>query len=149
MDSSRILHQLIHLFKTKEEQQFKVTRLSAREWHVLEHIREDNAWRFNDFAENYQIKPSTLTNIIERLERKGLVERIRSEGDRKAVYLHRTLRGNEIVTQHIEEDQVFFDRMLSPLNQIEKEQFIKLAKKITDVGEIFQEDLYEKSINKS
>ena len=138
MDSFRILHELIHLFKTKEEQQFKVTRLSARQWYVLEHIREDNAWRFNDFAENYQIKPSTLTNIIERLERKGLVERVRSEGDRKAVYLHRTLRGNEIVAKHIEEDRVFFDRMLSPLTQIEKEQFIKLAKKITDVGELFQ-----------
>lgn len=140
MDDFKILHQLIRLFKAKEEWQIRITGLSAKELYVLEHIREDNAWRFNDFAENYRIKPSTLTNIIERLEKKGLVERIRSEDDRKAVYLHCTSQGKEVVKKHIEEDQLFFCAMLSKLEPIEKEQFIRLVRRITDTAELYQED---------
>jgi DNA-binding MarR family transcriptional regulator len=128
MDSFQILHRLIHLFKVKEERQLERTGLSARELYVLEHIREDNPWRFNDFAENYRIKPSTLTGIVERLEKKGLVKRERDEEDRKAVFLHCTSQGKEIVQKHIEEDQLFFRSM----NPEEEEQFLSLVKRITD-----------------
>lgn len=135
MDDFHILHRLIHMFKGKEEQQLERTGLSSRELYVLEHIRDDSPWRFNDFAENYRIKPSTLTGIVERLEKKGLLKRERDEKDRKAVYLRCTVQGKEIVKQHIEEDQLFFDSMLSALGLEEKVQFINLVKKITDCDE--------------
>ena len=64
MESLRIHHQLIHLFKTKEDQPPKVTQLSTREWDVLEHIHEDNTWRFNDLAEKYQITFNTITDYL-------------------------------------------------------------------------------------
>ncbi len=140
MDDFQILHRLIHLFKAKEERQFKATGLSAREWYVLEHTREDNAWRFNDFAENYQIKPSTLTSIVERLEKKGLVERVRGEEDRKAVYLKPTAQGKDIMTKHIEEDLLFFSSMLSHLAPTEKEQFINLVRRITDSNALYNDE---------
>lgn len=132
MNDFNILHQLIHLFKRKEDQQLERTGLSAKELYVLEHIREDKPWRFNDFAENYRIKPSTLTGIIERLEKKGLVSRQRDQADRKAVYLFITLQGKEIVEKHIEEDQLFFSSMLAGLDPHEKIQFISLVKRITE-----------------
>lgn len=132
MNDFNVLHQLIHLFKRKEDQQLERTGLSAKELYVLEHIREDKPWRFNDFAENYRIKPSTLTGIIERLEKKGLVSRQRDQADRKAVYLFITLQGKEIVKKHIEEDQLFFSSMLAGLDPHEKIQFISLVKRITE-----------------
>lgn len=132
MNHSQILHQLIHLFKLKEEQQLERTGLSARELYVLEHIREDNPWRFNDFADNYHIKPSTLTGIIERMEKKGLIRRERDKLDRKAVYLYTTTKGKEIVQKHVEEDQLFFYSILLPLEENEKTQFIYLVKRITE-----------------
>ena len=132
MDDFHILHRLIHLFKSKEEQQLKQTGLSGKELYVLEHIREENPWRFNDFAENYRIKPSTLTGIVERLEKKKLLKRERDEKDRKAVYLYCTRQGKEIVQQHIEEDRQFFDSMLSTLDAEQRAHFINLVKKITD-----------------
>lgn len=132
MDDFHILHQLIHLFKIKEDQQLERTGLSTKELYVIENIRDDAPWRFNDFAENYRIKPSTLTGIIERLEKKGLVRRQRDKLDRKAVYLFSTSQGKEIVKKHIEEDQLFFSSMLSTLEPEEKLHFINLVKRITD-----------------
>lgn len=132
MDEFHILHRLIHLFKAKEDQQLERTGLSGKELYVLEHIRDDNPWRFNDFAENYHIKPSTLTGIVERLEKKDLLKRERDEKDRKAVYLYCTPQGKDIVKQHIEEDHEFFCSILSALDTAERAQFISLVRKITD-----------------
>jgi len=75
VDAFHILHQLIHRFNSKEERQLEQTGLSGRDLYVLEHIREENPWRFIDFAENYRIRPSTLTGIVERLEKKELLLR--------------------------------------------------------------------------
>lgn len=132
MDDFQVLHQLIHLFKAKEEWQLESTGLSGKELYVLEHIRDENPWRFNDFAENYRIKPSTLTGIIERLEKKGLVKRERDTADRKAVYLHATSQGKEVIQKHIEEDQSFFDSMLLVLESDERIQFMQMVKKMVD-----------------
>ena len=137
MNDFYILHQFIHLFKAKEDQQLQRTGLSAKELYVLEHIREDNPWRFNDFAENYHIKPSRLSGIVERLEKKGLVRRERDKVDRKAVYLYCTEQGKEVVKKHIEEDRLFFSSMLLPLKPEEKSQFISLVKRITDCTNVY------------
>ena len=131
MDAFPILHQLIHRFKSKEERQLEQTGLSGRDLYVLEHIREDNPWRFNDFAENYRIRPSTLTGIVERLEKKKFLLRERATDDRKAVYLKPTPEGKRLIDEHIAEDHAFFDALLSPLTPKEQQQFLSLCQKIT------------------
>lgn len=138
MKEFQILHKLIHIFKEKEIRQFERTGLSGKELYVLQHIRTDDPWRFNDFAEHYCIKPSTLTGIVSRLENKGLVKRERTEKDRKAVYLYCTSSGRDLGRKHIEEDQLFFRSLLSTLEPQEKEQFIGLTKKIIDNPELCQ-----------
>lgn len=145
MDDFQILHQLIHLFKAKEEWQLESTGLSGKELYVLEHIRDENPWRFNDFAENYRIKPSTLTGIIERLEKKGLVRRERDMVDRKAVYLHATSQGKEVIQKHIEEDQSFFDSMLLVLESDERIQFMQSINKIVESGNFIYNRPWAKS----
>lgn len=131
MNAFHILHQLIHRFKSKEERQLEQTGLSGRDLYVLEHIREDNPWRFNDFAENYRIRPSTLTGIVERLEKKNFLLRERATDDRKAVYLKPTPEGKRLIDEHIAEDHAFFDALLSPLAPTEQQQFLSLCQKIT------------------
>ena len=131
MDAFHILHQLIYRFKTKEERQLAQTGLSGRDLYVLEHIREDNPWRFNDFAENYRIRPSTLTGIVERLEKRELLLRERAIDDRKAVYLKPTPDGKRLIVEHIAEDHAFFDALLSPLTPKEQQKFLSLCQKIT------------------
>ncbi len=140
MKEFQILHKLIHIFKEKEIREFERTGLSGKELYVLQQIRTDDPWRFNDFAEHYSIKPSTLTGIISRLENKGLVKRERTEKDRKAVYLNCTSSGRDLGKQHIEEDQLFFCSLLATLEPQEKEQFIGLTKKIIGNRELCQQE---------
>lgn len=132
MDAFQILHQLIHRFKSKEEQQLAQTGLSGRDLYVLEHIRDENPWRFNDFAENYRIPPSTLTGIVERLEKRELLLRDRDADDRKAVYLKPTPAGKRIIEEHVAEDQAFFSALLLPLTPKQQQQFLSLCQKMIE-----------------
>jgi DNA-binding MarR family transcriptional regulator len=127
------LHGLMGVLKFKEEWQKKTSGLSATEMFVLEHLdTHDNAFRFNEFAEKYQIKPSSLTNIVERLEAKGLVVRQRDATDRKAVYLIATEQGKSIIDRHIAEDITFINNLFSRLKEDEKTQFLGIIKKMLD-----------------
>lgn len=134
MDYSRSLHRLIGIFKFKEEWQFEVTGLSARELFVLEHLSEEQI-RFNEFAERHNIKPSTLTGVIDRLERKQLVVRQPGPLDRKAKYLAITELGQNLVRQHIKEDKVFFNNLLGRLDGVEQLCFIKLVDQLTQIDD--------------
>lgn len=131
MDQFRILHKLIHAFKQKEEYQAEQTGLSARELFVLEHLPAEPAMRFNEFAAAYHIKPSSLTGIVERLEKKGLLQRDRDTIDRKAVYLRCTAAGRQLVMQHSKDDEIFFAKLLSPLDDTEKQLFVQLVDRMT------------------
>lgn len=47
-------------------------------------------------AEAVYLSPSTLVGILDRLERKGLIERVRDEDDRRLIKLTATQRGLEL-----------------------------------------------------
>jgi DNA-binding MarR family transcriptional regulator len=47
-------------------------------------------------AKDLSIDPAALNRSINRLERKGLVRRVRSEHDRRMVHLHLTAEGREV-----------------------------------------------------
>jgi DNA-binding MarR family transcriptional regulator len=49
-----------------------------------------------DLSRNLFVTPSNITGIIDRLEKKQLVERIKKEGDRRVALIILTARGYEL-----------------------------------------------------
>jgi DNA-binding MarR family transcriptional regulator len=62
-----------------------VSRLNMADYHVLVLLSEhpDRALRMSGLAAQATLTPSGLTRVVERLTRRGLVERTRSEVDRR------------------------------------------------------------------
>jgi DNA-binding MarR family transcriptional regulator len=58
--------------------------------------------RAADLADALEVTPSTASRMVERLVRKGLVGRSRSDEDRRTVSLELTAAGREVVQQVIE-----------------------------------------------
>src|SRR4051812_30056279 len=52
-----------------------------------------------DLAREYGINESAVTRLIDRLEKRGLITRVRSEEDRRVVRLALTLEGRELAGQ--------------------------------------------------
>ena len=69
-------------------------------WRVLAALREKDGRRMGDLSETTSIEVSTLTRLVDTMEKKGLVARRRDQEDARAVLLHVTPAGRRL-TQRI------------------------------------------------
>jgi DNA-binding MarR family transcriptional regulator len=77
------------------------SRLTMAEYHVLVLLSEesDHAMRMNELAAQAILTPSGLTRVIERLTRRGLVERTRSKIDGRGQVARLTGLGWQTLTE--------------------------------------------------
>ena len=65
-------------------------------WRVLAALRERDGCRMGDLSATTSIEVSTLTRLVDGMEKKGLVVRRRDEADARAVTLHATPAGRRL-----------------------------------------------------
>ena len=69
---------------------------SLQMWRVLAALREQDGRRMGDLSETTSIEVSTLTRLVDNMEKKGLVARRRNARDARAVMLHATPAGRRL-----------------------------------------------------
>ncbi len=69
---------------------------SLQMWRVLAALREQEGRRMGDLSETTSIEVSTLTRLVDSMEKKGLVGRRRDGRDARAVMLHATPAGRRL-----------------------------------------------------
>ncbi len=69
---------------------------SLQIWRVLAALREKDGRRMGDLSETTSIEVSTLTRLVDNMEKGGLVERRRDAGDARAVAVHVTAAGRRL-----------------------------------------------------
>ena len=65
-------------------------------WRVLAALREQDGRRMGDLSETTSIEVSTLTRLVDAMEKKGLVARRREAGDARVVALRVTPAGRRL-----------------------------------------------------
>ncbi len=73
---------------------------SLQIWRVLAALREKDGRRMGDLSQTTSIDVSTLTRLVDNMERKGLVVRQRDPVDSRAIALFATAAGRRL-TQRI------------------------------------------------
>ena len=73
---------------------------SLQIWRVLAALREKDGRRMGDLSKTTSIEVSTLTRLVDNMEKDGLVVRRRDSDDARAVSLHVTPSGRRL-TQRI------------------------------------------------
>lgn len=65
-------------------------------WRVLAALREKDGRRMGDLSQTTSIEVSTLTRLVDNMEKSGLVERRRDGADARVVALHVTAAGRRL-----------------------------------------------------
>jgi len=73
---------------------------SLQIWRVLAALRESDGRRMGDLSKTTSIEVSTLTRLVDSMQKNGLVVRRRDAADARAVVLHVTPAGRHL-TQRI------------------------------------------------
>ena len=130
LEENTLIHRLLDVFEYKSEYQHQTSNIQPQDMYVLERIYFNKKILVKDISKQYNIPPSTLTGIIDRLEKKEFIERLRTNIDRRAIELVTTAKGNEIVEQHISEDKAFSSNFFNTLEPEKKEKFKELLEEL-------------------
>lgn len=84
-----------------------------------------------DYSSALQIPKSTLTSIINRLEKQGIIHRTISEKDRRSFCLTLDEKGREFLSTYIAYQNDMGNRIISGLDEQEKKELIALLGKIS------------------
>lgn len=100
-----------------------------RRWHhdafslvhlnVLTILESDGPLAMSRLAEALDVSVASATGIVDRMEKRGLVERRRSESDRRVVLVHSTDRGKAVFTRIDERRREGLRRVLVKLDEEE------------------------------
>jgi len=69
--------------------------ITAPQWMVLSIIHENEGINQNELSKLSRKDKTNVTRIIEKLERKGLVKRVRDEFDKRVFRLYQTQKGKD------------------------------------------------------
>lgn len=130
MDENTIIHKILEVFAYKNEYQLRTSNIQPQDMYVLERIYFNEKVAIKDLSKRYSIPPSTLTGIIDRLEKKNLIERLRTNIDRRAIELVATPEGKIAVEKHIKEDKQFSNNFFNTLKQGKKEKLKELLEEL-------------------
>ena len=91
-----LLHQLVTSMRRQIELAMTAHDLTAAQWYPLWKIKRDGPTSAQELSRDMDIDAGATTRLIDRLAAKGLVERLRSDTDRRVVRLSLTPAGRAV-----------------------------------------------------
>jgi DNA-binding MarR family transcriptional regulator len=123
-------HEIIGAFRCAGTGRLVKAGVSMTHMHVLWMLEHHGDLPMNRMAELLDISDSNATGIVDRMEERGLVERVRVPGDRRVV-LVRISTGGAHALDEIE--AVKQDRFQAILSHLDGEQLARCAQAFDDV----------------
>jgi len=115
-----IIDDLRRVYYALAEQSRKVeheTGLTGSQLWVVKILDEASPLKVTDLARRMYLHPATMVGLLDRLELKGLVQRIRSDKDRRVVHVSITDQGRDLVRNSPEVAQGLLVKGLEPLTE--------------------------------
>ncbi|WP_436514118.1 MarR family winged helix-turn-helix transcriptional regulator [Clostridium thermobutyricum] len=126
---SKIFHEFLVFKKYLElEKRFSnLNKFSVNEISIINMLGHNDNVILKDIIDVIKVPKSTLTGLINKLEKNNLVKRVINDSDKRSYKLELTEKGMEISKEHDEFDKFVSSEMLNSLsNYEERQEFIKL-----------------------
>jgi DNA-binding MarR family transcriptional regulator len=134
-DTDRIVEAILYLYTEGRRVTKEIARhygLTGPQVTAVKMLESLGDLSLSALSERMSAKNSTVTGIVDRMERDGLVQRLRSETDRRVVLIRLTEEGAALAKKIPLESMQIFTTALASLTRDEREQLTKLLLKVTD-----------------
>lgn len=111
----------------------KTSGLTSPQLIIMQEIDKASGVNSSQVAKNVNLSPATVTNIIDRLESKNLVSRVRNTDDKRKVSLYLTDNGKAILLHAPQPLQEHFIENFSSLAQWEQSQLLSSVERLADM----------------
>lgn len=138
MDKDRLNNMVIDLFHgiSYEEEKAVITDefkdISNKDLHIIDAIGIKKPKNMSTIAGDLNITVGTLTTAINKLLKKGYVNRKRGEKDRRVVYISLSEKGRKAYSHHREFHKRMIQGLLDTLNEQEQDLLVKVMQYFHD-----------------
>lgn len=131
---NEVLVNLFHEIQDLEEEaiiteEFK--DITNNDMHIIEAVGPDGG-NMSSIAAKLKVTVGSLTTSMNGLVNKGYTERVRSEKDRRVVYIHLTEKGRKAFAHHAKFHEEMTDAVMKELNEQEMTVLAKTLHSLTD-----------------
>jgi DNA-binding MarR family transcriptional regulator len=102
---------------------------------VLKTLYQNGSLSLGELSKGMYLNPSTITGVIDRLEKKGFVLRGRNEIDRRVVKVQLTPKGTELVKRAPNPIQ---GKMVYGLRKLKKDELFSIYRSVDKLVEIME-----------
>ncbi|OBR97188.1 transcriptional repressor MprA [Clostridium ragsdalei P11] len=130
---SELWHQIIKKsnFRNVEDQFQRLNGLTTIDISIINIVSKNSDVILGEIVLALDIPKSTLTNAINRLEKRNYINRIISKRDRRSYGLKLTEEGHLAQKEHLDFEYMVYGRLLDALDtDEEKQELFKLFRKI-------------------
>lgn len=132
-DVDQILEAVIYLYTESRRITKELARraeLTGPQLTVVKLLEQVGDLSLSGLSEKIRAQNSTVTGIIDRMEREGLVVRERSKEDRRVVYIKLTPKGRELAREIPVEPMEIFRSALESLSAQEMRDLMRIMTKV-------------------
>jgi MarR family transcriptional regulator, organic hydroperoxide resistance regulator len=97
--------------------------LSAATWFLLTMLIDEDGISQGEVSDRFEVDPSRITRLAQRLEKEGLLRRKRDSEDNRVVRLHVTAEGRRLIESRQDHREGFEERIRRELRQEELAEF--------------------------
>ena len=108
-------------------------KITTSQMVTLMRIHERKTTRVGVLSREMQISAPTITGVVDRLLRGGYLKRIRDRVDRRVVNVELTSKGENLVKEMLSEINNRWYGILRQLSEEERESYIRILRKITQL----------------
>lgn len=94
-----------------------------------------------DLARNAHVRPSSVSEVLERLEKSGLIERRHDQKDRRVLRVYLTDKGRAQNESNSARWYRFVGHLMEPLNEAEKESYLQILQKLQSQADLLESRL--------
>jgi DNA-binding MarR family transcriptional regulator len=85
---------------------------------------ENQAYPIGELGRYARVKSSTITDMVDRLERDGIAERFKEDGDRRVIKVRLTAKGKKLRREFSQKRRQEFAALFAKLDPSEQEQLL-------------------------
>lgn len=119
-------------FKETEGMFASKLEVSQKELALLRALVADGPMIGRELGGRFGVPVSTMTGVVDRMEEKGLVRRVRGRRDRRAIELEATPAGRVALTEHSRGIEVIARGMLDALPDADQTALIGLLRRVRE-----------------
>ena len=127
------LRKVIRAIDMRSKQLSKQVGLTGPQLLILQKVSKQDGVMVREIADTINLSPATVTNILDRMESRDLVKRVRSTLDKRKVGIFLTEKGKQAISTAPLPLQEHFTNRFNALEEWEQSQMVATLQRIASM----------------